>query len=133
MDATVYGRTLRLEGGPYALWCYRREFGSDLYQDMLASVQDGDVQLSIWLQIVWAMNRTADDSTPAYGDWLRAFPDFDLGDSRSQAVIDQAMTAGFFRQPEQAGRMGRLRGAVAGRVRSLALLLDRIASRLVAR
>lgn len=133
MHIDIYGkRGLSVEGGPFALWEYRKEFGTDLYQDMLASVQDGEVQISVWLQIIWAMNRTADGSCPSYGEWLRSFPDFDLADSASRAVMDRAMTAGFFRAARQAGEGRRFRRALARPVRALAVLLDRLAARLVA-
>lgn len=132
MHIDIYGkRGLPVEGGPFALWVYRKEFGTDLYQDMLASISDGEVQISVWLQIVWAMNRTADDSCPSYGEWLRGFPDFDLADEASRAVMDRAMTAGFFRRARQAWEARKVRRALARPVRALAVLLDRLATRLV--
>jgi|GEM_PF-2697602 len=129
MNVTLWGRPMELVGGPYAIWVYRKEFGGDLAADLSASTEGGEIQLSIWLQIVWAMNRTGDDECPGYGEWLAGFPDFDLGDQDALGVMDSAIAAGFFR----AGPSGKARRRLARCLGAMARALARAQARLIAR
>ena len=123
----IYGKGLLVEGGPYAVWLYKKEFGTDLLMDVSASISGGEVCTATWLQVIYAMNRTADDNVPEYSEWLRSFPDFTLGDQRAVEVMDSAITAGFFRHGRKATARTRIFEAAARLVHRLEVALYRLA------
>lgn len=127
MDIDLYGQAMRVEGGPYALLLYRRYFDADLYQDLQAAFPDDETvpAVSILLQIMWTMAKTADEDFPSYGDWLKSLGEFDLGDARALEVMDTAITAGLFRAEEPATRRERAKRRAARRLGAMALRLER--------
>lgn len=119
VEGIIFGRPVRMQGGPFALMAYRREFGRDLMADLVAAYRAGDVDVCAFLQAAWAMAQCADEATSPYVTWLREFDarEFTLGDAAGTVgVIDSAVTAELFR-PREAGRARR---RLAGSLGSLA-------------
>lgn len=130
VEGIIFGRPVRMQGGPFALAAYRREFGRDLMADLVAAYKDDDTDVCAFLQAAWAMARCADDSTSPYVKWLREFDarEFTLGDAaETVGVIDSAVTAELFR-PREAGRARR---RLAGSLGSLAHRLGALSLRVL--
>lgn len=116
----IYGREIRMQGSPYTLLVYRHAFGSDLMRDLASAYGQDQLDeaeedargmvpdVSIFLQIAWAMARTWTDEVPDYPDWLRSFDprEFSLEDGSTLGVIDSAIAAELFRH-RKAGRIRR--------------------------
>ncbi|WP_296012710.1 hypothetical protein [uncultured Adlercreutzia sp.] len=130
-EGVIFGRPVRMQGGPFALMAYRREFGADLLADALAAYRRDGGDVAAFLQIAWAMAKTADEETSPYAEWLREFDprEFTLGDAaQAVGVIDSAVAAELFRR----GKARRARRWLARRMESLAHRLGARASRLLA-
>lgn len=127
-EGIVYGRPVEMQGGPFALMAYRREFGTDMLSDLIEAYRggaDGADDVCAFLQAAWAMAKCADESTSPYPEWLREFDPrlFTLGDTAGAVgVIDSAIAAELFRGGAARGRLGRVAagwlGAVAHRLRA---------------
>lgn len=131
-EIELYGKRVAVAGGPLAVWAYWREFDSDLWADLRAANTDDGPILAVWLQVVWAMAKAADEATPEFGKWLGAFEEFDLGDVTAVAVMDQAFYAAFFRRRQASGAK-RARRAIGRWLESLAQRLSGAADGDVAR
>ena len=130
VEGIIFGRPVRMQGGPFALAAYRREFGRDLMADLVSAYRADDTDVCAFLQAAWAMARCADDSTSPYVKWLREFDarEFTLGDAAGTVgVIDSAVTAELFR-PREAGRPRRW---LAGSLGSLAHRLGALSLRIL--
>lgn len=130
VEGIIFGRPVRMQGGPFALAAYRREFGRDLMADLVSAYRADDTDVCAFLQAAWAMARCADDSTSPYVKWLREFDarEFTLGDAAGTVgVIDSAVTAELFR-PREAGRPRRW---LAGSLGSLAHRLGALSMRVL--
>ena len=131
IKAVIYGREVKLQGSPYTLLAYRSEFDGDLFKAILSAYEAQPPDMSLLLQVAWAMARTCDDEVPAYAEWLRGFdPDsFALGDAGALGVIDSAISAELFRRT----KAGRARRWLGRRVDALAKRAGALADRLLAR
>ena len=125
--ARIYGREVAMQGGPYSLLAYRREFDSDLIGDLLAlegvMATDAAAATEGMLRVAWAMCRTADEATPGYGEWLRSLDGegFSLrADASPLGVIDSAVWAELFRDTAPPTARARLRRRLARSLGSLA-------------
>ena len=96
VDVVIWSRVLRLQGSPYTLLEYAREFNSDMLTDMQEVYKRGTFGTE-FLQFAWAMNKTADPSVSHYEKWLKEFsPEaFNLEDAPWE-VIDSALNAEMF-------------------------------------
>ncbi len=129
---TVFGREIAMQGGPYALAAYRREFGASLFPDLAEACKENPPDLSALLQVAWAMAKTAEEGTSPYVQWLREFDsrEFSLGDSPAAAgVIYSAVSAELFR----GGAAGRCRRIAAGFLGRLAKRAGALEDRVLAR
>lgn len=129
--AVIYGRDVLLQGSPYTFLVYRTEFGGDLFKDILAAYEGDMPDMSLLLQIAWAMARTHDDSVSGYVKWLKEFDPktFAVGDSDAMGVIDSAISAELFRRK----KAGKSRRWIARRMESVAKRLVALADRVLAR
>lgn len=128
----IYGRTVSMQGGPFALVAYKREFGTDLMADAIEAVKGDAPDISALLQVAWAMAKTHDERTSAFPQWVREFDprEFTLGDTASTlGVIDSAMNAELFR----CRATSRVRRWFGRRLDALAKYLGRSADGLLAR
>lgn len=75
----------------YTLAVYEQEFGSDMLQDLFGGMpafDDENSELALissvgWLtacKVLWALCRTADDSTPSFNVWSRKYTSVNLMD-----------------------------------------------------
>lgn len=129
--AVIYGRTVEMQGSPYTFLVYRTGFGGDLFHDIAAAYENNPPDMSMLLQIAWAMAKTHDDSVSEYEDWLREFDpkSFAIGDADAWGVIDSAISAELFRHE----KTGRARKWIARRMGRMAQRLGALADRLLAR
>ena len=129
--AVIYGRAVEMQGSPYTFLVYRTGFGGDLMHDIAAAYDNAPPDMSILLQVAWAMARTHDDAVPDYPDWLRGFDPrtFALGDAGAWQVIDSAISAELFRRKTA----GRIRRWAARRMGSVAKRLGASADRVLDR
>ena len=130
LKADIYGMGVSMQGSPYTYLVYRTEFGRGILAD-IQEAYSGDVpDMSIMLQVAWAMARTFDDAVPPYAEWLRGFDpkEFALGDSNAMEVIDKAASAELFR----VRKTGRTRRWCARKMGFLAKRVGALADRLCA-
>lgn len=130
MRAVIYGRAVEMQGSPYTILAYKREFGGDLFADVVAAYEGDTPDMTTMLQVAWAMCKTRDDGTSGFDDWLREFEpkSFALGDARALGVIDSAISAELFRN----GKAQRIRRWVADRVVGMAQRAVALANRILA-
>lgn len=126
----IYGRHVSMQGSPYTYLVYRKEFGRGILPDLQEAYSEGAPDMSILLQVAWAMARTLDDVVPPYADWLRGFDpkEFALGDARAMEVIDKAASAELFR----VRKTGRTKRWCARKMGFLAKRAGALADRLLA-
>lgn len=123
--ATIYGREVEMQGSPYTFYVYRKAFEGDLLKAIITAYQESPIDVSLLLQVVWAMAKTHDDETPEYIDWLREFDpeEFAVNELDWVGEVDGAISAELFRN-EKTGRayrfIRRIRRAVARRMGALA-------------
>lgn len=123
---TIFGREVEMQGGPYALAAYRREFSAPLFSDLAKAYEEAPPDLATLLQVAWAMAKTADDATSPYLEWLREFDsrEFTLADTAEvTGVIYSAISAELFRGGKTRGWRRcavRLLGRLERRSRALA-------------
>ena len=130
--AALYGRSVAMQGSPYTLIAYRREFKGDLIADILDASGGGHPDVAVFLQVAWAMAKTHCDATPPFDDWIRSFDpvSFALDDTQGVLeVIDKAVAAELFRH----GKARRARRWAAKRMDALAQRFGDGARRLSAR
>lgn len=122
--ATIWGRELAMQGSPITLLHYRREFGSDLQDDLVEAYTGGGNPLPCLVRVLWAMCATVDPGISHYEQWLGEFPagGFDLKEPVA-GVIDSAIAAELFRRGKT-GRAARARRWLARRLGSLSRRLD---------
>lgn len=129
--AVIYGREIEMQGSPYTFLVYRTGFGGDLFKDIVSAYESSPPDMSLMLQIAWAMARTHDDGVSNYPDWLREFDPklFAVGDADALGVIDSAITAELFRRR----KTGRIRQWIAGCLDAVAKRLGASAYRVLSR
>ena len=119
--ARIFGRDVEMQGSPWTMVVYRREFGGDLVSDIVEAYKSERIALADWLGFAWAMCRTHSDDVEPFDEWCRGFPDFTLGDGEGAAaasVIGSAIEAELFRRRPSAFQRWRrsLRARRLGRV-----------------
>lgn len=119
--AVVFGRELRMQGSPYTLIVYRREFDGDLLQSVVGAYQETPPDMTTLMQVAWAMCKTHDEGTSGFVEWIKEFDvgRFTLGDPETIGVIDSAINAELFREQKAGGfkrRVGRLLDSLAQRI-----------------
>ena len=131
LKADIYGMGVSMQGSPYTYLVYRTEFGRGILAD-IQEAYSGDVpDMSILLQVAWAMARTFDDAVPPYADWLRGFDpkEFALGDARAMEVIDKAASAELFRVRKTGKTKRRIARAVGRMAQRIGCAADRVLAR----
>ena len=128
--ATIYGREIEMQGSPYTFLVYRKEFGGDLLKAIIEAYKETPVDVSLLLQIVWAMAKTYNEKTSSYPDWLREFnvKEFAVNELKWVGKVDGAISAELFRcHKTTAARriIRRIRQVIARR-------MDTLAKRLIA-
>lgn len=113
----IWGREVKMQGGPLSYLVYKREFDGDLAQDILNAYKADSVTVETFLRFAWTMARTYDPAVSGYEEWLGEFDvaSFSIADSPI-GVIDSAINAELFRSfpTSRAGRLlRRIRAAVA--------------------
>ncbi len=96
VDVVIWGRMVRLQGSPYTLFEYAREFDSDMLIDLQEAYKRGTFGTD-FLKFVWAMHKTADTSISPYETWLKEFePSAFSLENAPWEVIDSALNAEMF-------------------------------------
>lgn len=97
----IWGREVKMQGGPLSYLVYKREFDGDLALDLLAVYQRGEATVEEFLRFAWTMARTYDPEVSPYEAWLAEFDleEFSVVDS-PVGVIDSAINAELFRNYE---------------------------------
>lgn len=123
----IWGREVRMQGGPLSYLVYRREFGGDLPTDLLSAYTKGQATVETFLRFAWTMARTHDPETSDYETWLGEFEpqDFTVAESPME-VIDSAIQAELFRH----GAASRARRLARRIRRALSRWLGRLSQRL---
>lgn len=123
----IWGREVRMQGGPLSYLVYKREFGGDLALDLLEAYRSGKATVETFLRFAWTMARTYDASVSPYETWLGEFDleGFSVAES-PVGVIDSAISAELFRF----GSSRRAARAVRRARRAIARWLGRISQRL---
>ena len=129
IKTVIYDREVTMQGSPYTFLVYREAFDGDLFKAVLAAYEGGTPDMSILLQVAWAMCRTHDDGVSDYASWLREFDpkSFALGDASALEVIDSAILAELFRRE----KTGRARKWIARRMDALAKRIGSRADRIL--
>lgn len=128
-SATIYGREIEMQGSPYTFLVYRKAFGGDLLKAIIEAYQSSPIDVSLLLQVVWAMVKTNDEQTPDYADWLREFDpeEFAVNELEWVGEVDGVINAELFRgkKTQTAKRVFiRIRRAIARRMERLAKRLS---------
>lgn len=111
----VFGKEIAVHGSPYTLMMFSEEFDQELTEHLTKAYENAElVPLEAMMRVVWAMAKTADESTASYKVWLCDFPvkKFSLGDYKSLEVIDSAIHAELFRS-QKTGFFKRIRNELS--------------------
>lgn len=92
------GREIKITGSPMTPYFYKREFGQSFSGDLIAMQEMNkdkskfdDINL---LQMIWAMERTANKDIKPFVNWLADFEYLNLDDVMAE-VVEEAMNATF--------------------------------------
>lgn len=131
LKADIYGMGVPMQGSPYTYLVYRTEFGRGILADIQEAYSGEVPDMSILLQVAWAMARTFDDAVPPYAEWLRGFDpkEFALGDARAMEVIDKAASAELFRVRKTGKAKRRIARAVGRMAQRASCAADRVLAR----
>lgn len=111
-ELDIGGKVLRVKATPLTLLFYKQEFNHDLIGD-LGRMVDSEKDMSrfdalIFLQVVWAMNKTCDyKNIPDFKTWLSEFDEFDFSDAEMLSEIMEEARKGFFRKAKIGTRRGK--------------------------
>lgn len=98
--ARIWGREVEMQGSPWTFLVYRREFGGDLFSDMIAAEKKNPYELDDFLRFAWALCATCSDETPPFREWCSSFEEFTLADGEGSAfvsVVRNVLAAELFR------------------------------------
>lgn len=99
----IFGRTVEMQGSPYTMLVFKREFDENLQAFMTEAYSRENIDVEEFLRIAWAMAKTYDDEVRDYESWLLEF-DADLFDLREGqeafSVIVSAIEAELFRNKQ---------------------------------
>ncbi len=96
MEKTVKidGKDVVLKASAYNLVLYRAEFGMDIFQakaDIFGALVGNRIELQkvdslAVARMIWTMAKTADESLPGFGAWMRSIEDLPVVDLLSDNI-----------------------------------------------
>lgn len=104
-NVNIGGIEYRIMATPITLYYYKKEFHTDLIGDFLPmqnmSIDTSAFDSMVFLQMAWAMIKTAGEKIPTLEQWIVSLPYVDFEDENMILSIIQEAQEGFFRSREQ--------------------------------
>lgn len=97
----IFGRTVEMQGSPYTLLVFKREFGENLTSFIVDAYKQEEADIECFLRIAWAMAKTYNEDITDYERWLEEFDAdaFNLAEGQAAfGVITSAVNAELFRE-----------------------------------
>jgi len=104
-NVKIGGIEYRIMATPITLFYYKKEFHKDLISDFMP-MQNMEKDVSafdgmVFLQMAWAMIKTAGGQIPTLEQWIASLPFVDFEDEEMVLGVIQEAQEGFFRSGEQ--------------------------------